>query len=134
MKTGQFLHCPVHVTIMTITRFIINKIDKNLTVYLNKGKKAELSFEFLRVFTPTIPNPKQQKSLITHKKQVELMAIENVAQHGYRLVFDDQHNAIYPTDYLALLIKEYPQRWQRYLEEVEASGHSREAMINITQL
>ena len=63
-----------------------------------------------------------------------LSAIENVGKHGYRFIFDDLHSAIYSTEYLNLLIIEHEQRWQYYLTELKASGHSREAIINITQL
>lgn len=119
---------------MNINQFIINPNEKSLTINFIKGKAACLSFEYLRVFTPTINNSPKQQTLVTHKKLVVLSAIENVAKHGFRLVFNDKHSAIYSSEYLALLIKEYEQRWQHYLIELHDSGHSREAMINITQL
>lgn len=117
---------------MIITGFIINNVEKILTINSVNSKDAQLSFEYLRVFTPTIGN--KQQALISHKKSITLTAIENVGKHGYRLVFDDQHSAIYSLDYFELLVKEHPQRWQHYLSEIKASGHSREAIINITQL
>jgi DUF971 family protein len=117
---------------MIITGFIINNMEKNLTLNIVKSKVAQLSFEYLRVFSPTTGN--KQQALVSHKKSVILTAIENVGKHGYRLTFDDQHSAIYSSDYLELLIKEHDQRWQHYLGELKASGHSREAMINFTQL
>lgn len=117
---------------MMITGFIINNTEKNLTLTIVKSKVPQLSFEYLRVFTPSTGN--KQPSLITHKKSITLIRIENVGKHGYRLTFDDQHSAIYSSDYIELLTKEYEQRWQHYLGELKASGHSREAMINFTQL
>jgi DUF971 family protein len=117
---------------MIITGFIINNTEKNLTFNIVKSEVAQLSFEYLRVFTPT--TGKKQQALVSHKKSITLKAIENVGKHGYRLVFDDGHSAIYSSDYLELLIKESNQRWQHYLDELKASGHSREVMINITQL
>ena len=119
---------------MNIKKFIINHNEKSLTINFIKGKATCLSFEYLRVFTPTMSNSPKQQALVTHKKLVRLNAIENVGKHGFRLTFDDQHSAIYSSEYLALLSKEYEQRWQHYLTELQASGHSREAMINITQL
>lgn len=119
---------------MIIKKFIINHHEKNLTINLVNGETACLSFEYLRVFTPALPNAKKTPALISHKKLVILIAIEPIGKHGYRLIFDDQHSEIYSLEYLMLLIKEYPQRWQHYLTELKASGHSREAMINITQL
>jgi len=117
---------------MNITGFTINNAENNLTIKFVNSKVAQLSFEYLRVFSPVTGN--KQQALVSHKKSITLTAIENVGKHGYRLVFDDQHSAIYSADYLELLIKEYEQRWQHYLSELKASGHSRDAMINITQL
>lgn len=119
---------------MNIKKFIICNNEKSLTINFVNGETACLPFEYLRVFTPQLNNAAKQKTLVTHKKSVALSAIENVGKHGYRFIFDDQHNAIYTFEYLTLLIKEHKQRWQKYLEELKASGHSREAMINITQL
>jgi len=119
---------------MDIQSFIINTNEKSLTINFINGEAACLSFEYLRVFTPELNNSAKQQTLITHKKSVTLSAIENVGKHGYRFIFDDQHSAIYTPEYLTLLIKEHKQRWQHYLVELKASGHSREAMINITQL
>lgn len=117
---------------MNITGFIINNTEKNLTIKLTNSKVAQLTFEYLRVFTPSIGN--KQQALVSHKKSVKLTHIENVSKHGFRLIFDDQHSAIYPSEYLQVLITEYEERWQHYLNELKASGHSREAMIDITQL
>lgn len=119
---------------MNIKQFIISNNKKSLTINFTHGEAACLSFEFLRVFTPTMNGSPKQQALVTHKKLVMLITIENVGKHGYRLIFDDQHSAIYSTEYLMRLIQEYKQRWQHYLTEIQASGHSREAMINITQL
>ncbi|MBL4942617.1 MAG: DUF971 domain-containing protein [Colwellia sp.] len=119
---------------MSIKKFIINHSEKSLIINVVKSKATTLTFEYLRVFTPSINNASKPAPLVTHKKLVRLNAIENIGKHGYRFIFDDQHSAIYSTEYIALLIKEHDQRWQHYLTELQTSGHSREAMINITQL
>ncbi|MDO6486513.1 gamma-butyrobetaine hydroxylase-like domain-containing protein [Colwellia sp. 6_MG-2023] len=119
---------------MNIQSFLINTNTKSLTIDFNNGQSACLPFEYLRVFTPSANKPTKQQSLVTHKKDVVLTAIENLGKHGYRFIFDDQHNAIYSTKYIALLVTEQNNRWQHYLTNLKASGHSREAMINITQL
>jgi len=119
---------------MSIKNFGINTNKKSITIDFINGDTACLSFEYLRISTPKTNNQAKQPTLVTNKKLVTLAAIENVAKHGYRFVFDDQHNAIYTAKYLTLLTKEHEQRWQHYLTELKASGHSREAIINITQL
>lgn len=119
---------------MPIKQFTISHNDASLTIYFTNGESACLGFEYLRVFSPPITNAAKPQALVTHKKRVQLITIEPVGKHGYRLVFDDQHSAIYCTEYLLQLIQEEQQRWQDYLTELQASGHSREAMIDITQL
>jgi len=119
---------------MNIQSFLIGTKTKSLTIDFNNGESACLTFEYLRVYTPLSNKLTKQQSLITNKKGVVLTAIENLNKHGYRFIFDDQHNAIYSTEYIALLVKEHNTRWQHYLTKLMASGHSREAMINITQL
>jgi len=119
---------------MSIKKFTLCNNEKKLIINFVNGEVAWLPFEYLRVFAPKLNNSAKQQPLIAHKKTVTLSAIENVGIHGYRFVFDDQHSAIYADEYLTVLIKEHKQRWQHYLAELAASGHSREAMIDITQL
>ncbi len=124
---------------MTIKRFIINKTDKTLSLQVDLAKDNTqvecyiLSFEYLRISAPSVKN-KKNKTVISHKKQVELLAIEPVAKHGYRFIFNDQHSAIYSDDYLQELITEHDFRWQTYLDELKSSGYSREAIITIKQV
>ncbi|MGL1957040.1 MAG: gamma-butyrobetaine hydroxylase-like domain-containing protein [Colwellia sp.] len=122
---------------MTIKQFTLNQASKNLTIIVSNketDREVELSFEYLRIFPMVEGNSKENKSLITHKKQVRLVTVEVVGKHGYRLLFDDQFSAIYSAKYLMILAEQYSQRWESYLSDIKASGHSREAMINITQL
>ena len=124
---------------MTIKRFIINKTDKTLSLQVGLSQVKDqvewylLSFEYLRISSPNAQSKKSQ-TVISHKKQVQLLAIEPVAKHGYRFIFDDQHSAIYSDDYLQNLITEHELRWPAYLDELKSSGHSREAMITIKEV
>lgn len=116
-----------------IERFILKQAEQKLSIYLVKDQLIELTFEYLRVFSPQSVN-KKNPTVEAHKKNIQLIAIESVGKHGFRLIFDDEHSAIYSAEYLELLALEYTERWQHYLAQLKASGHSREAMINITQL
>ncbi len=126
---------------MTVKHFIINKTDKTLSLQVDlnqvkiktQAKCYLLSFEYLRISSPNA-NSKKPQAIISHKKQVQLLAIESVGKHGYRFIFDDQHSAIYSDDYLKKLITEQEVRWQAYLDELKFSGHSREAMIMIKEV
>jgi DUF971 family protein len=122
-----------------IDRFILNKKKAELSLSctpnkINTGETVILSYEFIRVMSPQGSKAKQGKAVFSHKKNVQLQSIESVAKHGYRFIFDDQHNAIYSESYLEELCQRHPQLWQQYLEQLKASGHSREAIIDITQL
>ncbi|MDP7592464.1 MAG: gamma-butyrobetaine hydroxylase-like domain-containing protein [Litorilituus sp.] len=118
---------------MNIKRFILNQKQKKLIIYSSQEQLIDLNFEYLRVFSPLNAN---QKSAVLegHKKHVQLTSIEFVGKHGYRLIFDDNHNAVYSAEYLILLATQYTERWAQYLAQLEVSGHSRESIIPITQL
>ncbi len=118
---------------MIFQKFVINKTKNKLSLQYDNNN-IDLSFEYLRISTPNGDNNKGKTVLPTHKKNVQLLAIEIVGKHGYRLRFDDEHSAIYTENYFTKLIAEYQLRWDKYLIELKESGHSREAMINITQL
>jgi len=123
-----------------VRRFVINSSAASLSILFENvahdDKTVELSFEYLRVFAPT--DDKGQAIGLTpkiyHKKQVKLLKIESVGKHGYRFIFDDSHNNIYSGDYLTLLAKEYPTRWQAYLQSANSSINSREATIEIKEV
>jgi len=122
-----------------IERFTLNNSDNQLSISCapSKVSSAEvvvISYEFIRVMSPQGSTGKQGKTLVSHKKQVKLLAIESVAKHGYRFIFDDQHSAIYSEDYLQGLCQRHNELWLQYLNELKTSGHSREAMIDITQV
>lgn len=118
---------------MKIEGFTLNQPEKHLTIAFSRKKTFQLSFEYLRVFSPQTIESKTA-AVEAHKKQVRLLVIEAVGKHGYRFIFDDNHSAIYSFSYLEALALEQKQRWQQYLAQLKASGHSREAMINIKQL
>ena len=125
---------------MNITHFVIDNNQHSLTIKFAASKASEnteLSFEYLRISSPANSAKKLksgQVAITSHKKAVLLVNIESVAKHGYRLIFDDDHSAIYSEEYLQVLAVEYKVRWPQYLAELKASGHSREAMIDIKQL
>ncbi len=139
---------------LTIKQFIIASKTSSLTVNfvssnqetlnntMNENEQSHginfnVSFEFLRVFSPSQTKDKKSKSanqVISHKKLVQLLSIESVAKHGYRLIFDDGHSAIFSEGYLLELHKHHDKMWEKYLSDLKASGHTREATIDITQL
>ncbi|HBY86021.1 MAG TPA: hypothetical protein DEO86_09115, partial [Colwellia sp.] len=91
---------------MKITRFIIDGALHNLTIEFSANENitsAQLSFEYLRISSDANSAKKNKAGQIqvtSHKKNVLLISIESVAKHGYRLIFDDDHSAIYSEDFL----------------------------------
>lgn len=119
---------------MEIKRLVLHSTHKYLFIEFTNSNSYQLPYEYLRVSSPSVKNNKGKKELVSHKKQVLLTALESVAKHGYRLIFDDAHAAIFSADYLLLLAEEQELRWKDYLTQVELSGHSREAMIDFKQV
>ncbi len=125
---------------MKIQSFVLDNDQKKLKVEFSTSEKIAdtlLSFEYLRISSPANSAKKMkngQVAIISHKKDVALINIESVAKHGYRFIFDDNHNAIYSEDTILTLAAEFEERWSNYLSELKASGHSREAMIDFKQL
>ena len=125
------------ITMVKIKRFTLNTQQAQLNIEFEESNKhlSILSYEFIRVFSPLDGmNSKRAKEVVSHKKQIQLLSIESVGQHGYRFIFDDQHSAIYSEQYLSDLNQKQQMLWQQYLIDLKASGHGREATINITQL
>ncbi len=125
---------------MKIQSFILDNAQNKLHIEFSAAEKITditLSFEYLRISSPESATKKMkngQVAIVSHKKDVALINIESVAKHGYRLIFDDGHSAIYSENTLQELSIELEERWGNYLSELKASGHSREAMIDFKQL
>ncbi len=125
---------------MKVTRLLINNNHRNLEVEFSTSDRivdTQLSFEYLRISSPASSSTKLnngQAVVVSHKKNVTLTQIESVAKHGFRFIFDDGHSDIYSEEYIQTIAQEYQVRWQHYLTALKASGHSREALIDLKQL
>ena len=94
------------------------------------GKAFELGFEFLRVHSPSAEvkgHGPGQEVLQTGKESVGISHIEPIGRYAVRLEFDDGHNTgLYTWNYLYELGENYAERWQQYLDRLEAAGYARE--------
>lgn len=121
----------------------MNQIVK-LTIFTNQGtlaildsakNTAELTFEYLRVFSPQErqkANPQKSEAKtpqVFHKKQVKLLNIEPVGKHGYRFIFDDEFSDIYSNEDLTNLTLHFNEWWAAYTNSL-SSINSREESIN----
>ncbi|MEY2633624.1 MAG: hypothetical protein RIR00_2278 [Pseudomonadota bacterium] len=94
------------------------------------GEIFELSFEFLRVFTPSAEargHGPGQETLQVGKRQIDIERLEPVGNYALRPVFSDGHDSgIYSWDVLYQLGKERDALWAGYLEQLAAQGASRD--------
>lgn len=94
------------------------------------GANYALSFEFLRVFTPSAEargHGPGQETLQTGKREVAIEAVEPVGTYALRLVFSDGHDSgLYSWDLLYNLARHQDELWQDYLGLLEQQGLSRD--------
>jgi DUF971 family protein len=94
------------------------------------GSKFDLSFEFLRVHSPSAEvrgHGPGQEVLQVGKKNVDILELEPVGTYGVQPRFSDGHSSgIYTWDYLYTLGQQRDRLWQAYLAKLTAAGASRE--------
>lgn len=119
------------------------KIAK-LTLHSNQGfltvtdvldESISLTFEYLRIFSPT-ESKKVQSSKSTstspqvfHKKQIKISTIDLLGKHGYRFIFNDGFTDVFSDADLINLYQQYDDSWATY-EASLSSINSREENIN----
>lgn len=112
------------------TEIKLHKQSKLLEIAFDDGRRFNLPFEYLRVFSPSAEvrgHGPGQEVLQVGKKYVDITHIEPVGQYAVCLFFDDGHNSgIYSWDYFYDLGVNQERYWQAYLARMEAAGASRE--------
>lgn len=112
------------------TEIKLRKADNTLTVSFESGEAFTLAAEYLRVESPSAEvqgHAPDQKVLVPGKRYVGIDTVDPVGHYAVRLVFNDGHDTgIYSWAYLYQLGREFDQRWERYLAQIEEQGASRE--------
>lgn len=129
---------------LNVNEFIVNKFDKTLIVKFDNQGVIEFDMEYLRVVPAfAFQQLDQQQSAqsqktnikpVSNKKCVLLSIIESLGKHGFRLLFDDGHSVIITIDEFFYLQQNQQSLWQQYLTELNKSGLSREATIDIVEV
>ena len=105
----------------------LHQTSRVLEIAFENGQVFELSCEYLRVHSPSAEvrgHSPEQAVLQIDKEEVNILEIEPMGNYAIKLVFDDGHNTgLYTWDYLYELGAYRDERWQRYLEALEAAGH-----------
>jgi DUF971 family protein len=109
-------------------KFVLHTDPRNLEIVFDNGDRFVLSWEYLRVYSPSAEvrsRVKQQQKLETNKQSVAITDIKPVGNYAVKLVFDDGHDTgIYNWPYLYELGSNYDLYWQEYLEKLRASNQT----------
>ena len=115
------------------TEIKLHQVSRKLEIAFDDGSRFELPCEFLRVYSPSAEvrgHGHGQEVLQVGKKNVEITGIEPVGQYAIKLVFSDGHDSgLYSWDYLYELGLKQDMLWDRYLQQMQEAGASRESLI-----
>ena len=112
------------------TELRVSRDRRTLTVTFPGREPVVLPAEFLRVLSPSAEvqgHSPEQRVTVGGKAGVAIAGIEPMGNYAVRIVFDDRHDTgIFTWSYLDTLGREKDERWQAYLDELEAKGLRRE--------
>jgi DUF971 family protein len=112
------------------TRVVVHQDSRVLELAYEDGRSFRLSFEFLRVHSPSAEvrgHGKGQETLQVGKRDVRIVSIEPVGHYAIQPGFDDGHaTGIYSWDYLYGLATDHDRLWADYLARLKAAGKSRD--------
>ena len=105
----------------------LHQKSRILEITYSDGERFELSYEFLRVHSPSAEvqgHGPGQGVLQIGKEDAMISHIEPVGSYAIQPTFDDGHDTgIYSWETLYDLGKNRDSYWKRYLEKLEKAGH-----------
>ena len=111
----------------------LHQRSRLLELSFDDGQRFELSYEFLRVFTPSAEargHAPGQETLQVGKRDVDILRVEPVGNYAIRPVFSDGHDSgLYSWDILYTLCAQHDALWQAYLAKLEEAGASRDPAL-----
>lgn len=112
------------------TEIKLHQKSRLLELAFEDGSRYELTYEFLRVFTPSAEargHGVGQETLQVGKRDVEILGIEPVGNYAIKPVFSDGHDTgLYSWDILHTLCVNRDELWQAYLDKLQEEGASRD--------
>jgi DUF971 family protein len=112
------------------TEIRLHQKSRILELVFASGERFELSYEFLRVFTPSAEargHAPGQETLQVGKREVAIERIEAVGNYAIKPVFSDGHDSgLYSWDMLFNLCVHRDELWQTYLDRLATEGASRD--------
>jgi len=107
----------------------LHQASRLLEISFDSGETAQLSCEFLRVYSPSAEvrgHGAGQEVLQIGKEDVNITGIEPIGNYAVRLIFSDGHDTgLYSWDYLYELAARYEAMWLEYLGKLSAAGIKR---------
>jgi len=105
----------------------LHQKSRILEITYSDGERFKLSYEFLRVHSPSAEvqgHGPGQGVLQIGKEDAMISHIEPVGSYAIQPTFDDGHDTgIYSWETLYDLGKNRDSYWKRYLEKLEKAGH-----------
>ncbi len=118
----------------TPTEIKLHQKSRILEISFAGGERFELSYEFLRVFTPSAEargHGPGQEVLQVGKRDVGIDHLEAIGNYAVRPVFSDGHDSgLYSWDLLHNLGVNRDQLWLAYLKRLEQAHASRDPSEN----
>lgn len=112
------------------TEIKLHQKSRVLDISFSDGKTFQFPCEFLRVHSPSAEvcgHSPEQAVLQTGKKTVNINHIEPIGNYAIQPTFSDGHNTgLYSWDLLYNYGLNQDKMWQRYLQQIEEAGESRE--------
>ena len=112
------------------TEIKLHQKSRVLEIAFDDGKSFRLSYEFLRVHSPSAEvrgHGPGQEVLQTGKRDVDITRAEPVGSYAVQLCFSDGHETgIYSWDLLYQFGEQQEPMWRHYLQRIEQAGASRE--------
>ncbi|MEZ5541195.1 MAG: DUF971 domain-containing protein [Pseudomonadota bacterium] len=109
----------------------LHQKSRVLKITFDNGENFSLSYEFLRVHSPSAEvqgHGPGQGVLQIGKEDVMITRVEPVGTYAIQPTFDDGHDTgIYSWETLYDLGKHQARYWQEYLARLAAAGHPRKA-------
>ncbi len=111
------------------TELSMHQKSRVLEISYADGERFELSYEFLRVHSPSAEvqgHGPGQGVLQVGKEDVLILNIEPVGSYAIQPTFDDGHSTgIYSWETLYNMGKNRDKHWQEYLQKLATAGHKR---------
>ena len=113
-----------------ITTLNMQRSDRQLALSYTNGESYALSYEFLRVHSPSAEvrgHSKGQEVLQLDKQNVMIDSIQTVGNYAIQIFFNDGHDSgIYSWEWLYELAVNQTHFWRNYLNQLQATGHIRQ--------